>query len=272
MDPPKGMKTVARVWYDADTDTLVAAEEGVDEQGQTDMRHIGRVFVCKGYQAGNREAVSFTSGAGPEAGCVAAAGDYVFTGGWKERGRVWVNRMSDGAPVGVLDPGPTVGGVENTGWIDVLTGITAHRRKDGEYLSSSRRTTRPRRSSTAGGRENVREDVGLAPAVLGRCLSPSPRPAWEGEQHRSRTIVPVPGPRTSRSSPFFNLPIGRRPEFPHPPRHRVDTPLSLVEDADVAEVAVDHAVDMAACSSARPRRGGGRHSGRPRRGGGRTRR
>ena len=63
-----------------------------------------------------------------------AAGDYVFTGGWKERGRVFVNRMSDGAPVGVFDPGPTVGGVDKTGWVDILTGITAMRRADGEYL------------------------------------------------------------------------------------------------------------------------------------------
>ncbi len=59
MDPPKGMKKVARVWYDSDTDTLVAADEG------SDMRHIGRVFVCKGYLAGNREAVSFQPGANP---------------------------------------------------------------------------------------------------------------------------------------------------------------------------------------------------------------
>ena len=133
-DPPEGMKNVARVWYDSDSDRLVAAEEGVDERGRPDMRHIGKVFVCKNYKGGNRKAISFDSGAGKEAGCVAAAGDYVFTGGWKERGRVWVNRMSDGQAVGVLEPGPTVGGVENTGWIDILTGITAHRRKDGEYL------------------------------------------------------------------------------------------------------------------------------------------
>jgi hypothetical protein len=128
MEPPKGMKSVARVWYDVDTDTLVAAEEGED------MRHIGRVFICKRYLAGNRDAVTFTSGARSEAACVAVAGDYVFTGGWKERGRVWVNRMSDGAQVGVFDPGPTVGGVESTGWVDILTGISAHRRKDGSYL------------------------------------------------------------------------------------------------------------------------------------------
>ncbi len=134
MELPRGMKDVARVWYDSDTDTLVAAEQGGDERGRSDMRHIGKIFVCKKYLAGNREAITFASGAGKEAGCVAAAGDYVFTGGWKERGRVHVNRMSDGAEVGTFEPGATVGGLEKTGWVDILTGITAYQRADGQYL------------------------------------------------------------------------------------------------------------------------------------------
>ena len=61
MAKPKGMKNVARVCYDSDTDTLVAAEEGVEERGHPDMRHIGRIFVCRNYLAGNRDAVIFTS-------------------------------------------------------------------------------------------------------------------------------------------------------------------------------------------------------------------
>jgi hypothetical protein len=134
LERPKGMKNVARVWYDVDSDTLVAAEEGVDERGRRDMRHIGEVFVSKGYLRGNRDAIRFRSGAGREAACIAAAGDYVFTGGWKARGQVWINRLSDGAAMGRLEPGPSLGGVENTGWIDVFTGITAHKRKNGEYL------------------------------------------------------------------------------------------------------------------------------------------
>lgn len=134
LEKPAGVGKVARVVYLDESDTLVVAEEGRDEAGKPSMRHINRVFACKGYLAGNRETVSFVPGAGREAGCVAAAGDYAFTGGWKERGRIWINRLSDGAEVGVFDPGPTVGGVENTGWIDLLTGIGAFRRSTGEYL------------------------------------------------------------------------------------------------------------------------------------------
>ena len=128
LDKPKGVNKVARVVYLDDTDTLIVADEG------SDMRHISRVFICKNYLAGNRETISFTPAAGSEAACVAAVGDHVFSGGWKERGRIGVNRLSDGAEIGVFDPGPTVGGNPNTGWMDVMTGITAHRRQDGEYL------------------------------------------------------------------------------------------------------------------------------------------
>lgn len=128
LDKPDGIGNIARAIYLDDSDTLVAAEEG------SDMRHIRRVVVCPRYLAGNRKTVSFTPGAGDEAGCMTAAGDYAFTGGWKERGRIWVNRLSDGAQVGVINPGSVVGGVENTGWIDLLTGITAFKRNSGEYL------------------------------------------------------------------------------------------------------------------------------------------
>ncbi len=128
MEPPEGVKKIARVYYDAERDLLVVADEG------SDMRHISRVCICRNYLAGNRSTISFAPGAGRGAECVAVAGDYVFTGGWKDRGRIWVNRLSDGAEVGVFDPGPSVGGVENTGWIDLLTGITAYRRENGEYL------------------------------------------------------------------------------------------------------------------------------------------
>lgn len=128
LDPAQGAQKIARVVYLDDSDTLIVANEG------SDMRHIGNIIVCKGYLAGNRQTISFKSGAGREAECIAASGDYIFTGGWKERGRVFVNRLSDGAPVGVFDPGDVVGGVKNTGWIDILTGISAHRRKNGEYL------------------------------------------------------------------------------------------------------------------------------------------
>lgn len=129
MNTPGGMTRVARVWYDRERDILVAADEG------SDMRRLGDIFIYHGFLAGNNHSpVRFRSGAGNEAGCMTAAGDYVFSGGWKGRGRVWINQLSDGAPVGVLEPGPEVGGPDATGWIDLLTGIQAFKRSNGEYL------------------------------------------------------------------------------------------------------------------------------------------
>lgn len=128
LDPPKGVTKIARVLYLEDSDTLIVADEA------NDMRHIGKIFICKQYLAGNRDTISFESGAGQETECVTATGDYIFSGGWKERGRIFVNRIHDGSAVGILEPSETVGGAKNTGWIDLLTGITAHRRNDGEYL------------------------------------------------------------------------------------------------------------------------------------------
>jgi len=72
-DPPVAVKKVARVVYLDDSDTLIVAEEA------RGMRHIGHVFICRGYLAGKRETVSFESAASSDAGCVAAACDYVFS-------------------------------------------------------------------------------------------------------------------------------------------------------------------------------------------------
>jgi hypothetical protein len=128
LDPPQGVSRIARAVYLDDSDTLIVAQEGKN------MRHLDRIFICRDYLAGNRKTISFAPGAGDRTGSVTAVGDYVFSGGWQERGRIWVNRLGDGAEVGILEPNATVGGVENTGWIDLLTGITAFQRDNGEYL------------------------------------------------------------------------------------------------------------------------------------------
>ena len=62
LDLPEGVHKPARVVYLDESDTLVVADEG------SDMRHIGRVFICPHCQAGNRKTVSFVSGAGEEGG------------------------------------------------------------------------------------------------------------------------------------------------------------------------------------------------------------
>ena len=60
-------------------------------------------------------------------------GDYIFMVGVATRARILVFRTRDGGFVGTLDPGPEVGGIEETGWIDMPESISALRRQNGEY-------------------------------------------------------------------------------------------------------------------------------------------
>lgn len=53
---------------------------------------------------------------------------------WVQNFFIHMVTQPDGVQVGSFDPGPTLGGVENTGWIDVMTGIIAYKRDNGEYL------------------------------------------------------------------------------------------------------------------------------------------
>lgn len=65
---------------------------------------------------------------------LAFAGDYLFVVGSRTRARTMVFNNETGGYVGEILPGPEVGGVELTGWIDVRDGVEAFRRENGEYL------------------------------------------------------------------------------------------------------------------------------------------
>ncbi len=68
---------------------------------------------------------------------VARAGDYLFVGMVKADGPgqhyVHIYSQATGDYVGSLSPDPKVVG-EGVGWIDMVMGVQAHRRQDGEYL------------------------------------------------------------------------------------------------------------------------------------------
>jgi hypothetical protein len=128
MPKPDGVSNPIRVMYDTDRDLLVTAENAGGNF------HIRQIAICKDYMQGSRATVTFTSGAGGDAGCLAVAGEYVFSAGWQQRGKVFINKLSDGSEVGVLTPGPEVGGLETTGWVDIMMGINAFLRSTGEYI------------------------------------------------------------------------------------------------------------------------------------------
>jgi hypothetical protein len=64
----------------------------------------------------------------------AVAGEYVFVCGIKTKGVVRVYSADDGAEVGTIEPGATVGGVNETGWVDIPYGMSAMRRPNDEYV------------------------------------------------------------------------------------------------------------------------------------------
>ena len=94
----------------------------------SDMRHIGRVFICQRYLAGNRETCRSLPAPGrkPDAWRLLATTSSPAAGR-SEAGSGSI-ACATARRLGAFDPGPTVGGVENTGWIDILTGITAYQR------------------------------------------------------------------------------------------------------------------------------------------------
>ena len=66
--------------------------------------------------------------------CVAVAGDYIFTCGVQTKSRIKVYSSLDFKYVGMLEAGSSVGGPENTGWVDIPYGLNAIRRLNGEYI------------------------------------------------------------------------------------------------------------------------------------------
>ncbi len=127
MPVPDGItRTIKRVHYEVDRDILILGEQY--------GRSIQPIHICHNYMQGNRTTIPFVSSAGVDTYCLAIAGEYIFTAGWLQKGRVFVNRLYDGKHMGVMVPGPEVGGVENTGWIDIIQGISAYRRSNNEYI------------------------------------------------------------------------------------------------------------------------------------------
>jgi len=62
------------------------------------------------------------------------AGDYLFMVGVDTRAQVRVFDMKDGRFIGLLEAREEVGGVDATGWIDMVDAIYAVQRENGEYL------------------------------------------------------------------------------------------------------------------------------------------
>ena len=135
--------SLQRVYYDSTTDTLFLSGYTPDKKEET-WGIIGKEMArYDRWLKGNRTPTwtkSVPHDFKPEQGpsvimkSMSIAGDYLFMVGVDTRAQVRVFLMKDGRFVGMLDPGKEVGGVDATGWVDMVDAISALQRGNGEYL------------------------------------------------------------------------------------------------------------------------------------------
>jgi len=124
----QGMNTIGKIIYQEDKDRLVLLT--------TSCRDLkgGKIYTVSDWSKGNRKAVFLDTLKGPNPSSVTAEGDYFFEAGWQSRGKVWVTDLRSGRTVGTMEPNGEAGPLQYTGWVDIGFGITAIKRKNGEYL------------------------------------------------------------------------------------------------------------------------------------------
>ena len=126
--PITGIPGIGRLQYQEDHDRMVLITTG-----NRDLKS-GQVYLVDHWSRGNRAARLICSLGSPEPATFAVAGDYLFDCGWQTNAKVWVTDLSTGKSIGTMSVPNSMGGDRGTGWVDIGYGLTAYRRKDGEYL------------------------------------------------------------------------------------------------------------------------------------------
>ncbi len=140
---PEPFNSVTRIEYHPDSDTMYLC-------GYTDKypfnpdwwKDAGKVIArYDDWSKGNRKyrytmLTPWDLKSNPKVTTIAmtAAGDYLFTVGVQSRAKVWVFDNKTGKPVRTIEPDNTIGGIEETGWVDIPNGVQAMKRENGEYL------------------------------------------------------------------------------------------------------------------------------------------
>jgi hypothetical protein len=123
-----GIKTIGKIIYEEKEDRMVLLT--------TSCRTLkgGKIYTISNWSKGNRKAVFLCSLKSPNPSSVAAVNNYFFEAGWQSRGKVWITDLRTGATVGTMEPYGKAGTTQYTGWVDIGFGITAVRKKNGEYI------------------------------------------------------------------------------------------------------------------------------------------
>lgn len=145
-DVPAAFKRIERVLYQPETDLmLLGGYDDLKIRG-LDWKTIGPVLACYDSWKGERRQrwlIDFEKlGIQNESRdtrvhkypvSLAVASEYVFVVQMTPP-FVHVFRLSDGTHVGVMKPGPEVGGPSGSGWVDLPYGLRATQRSNGEYV------------------------------------------------------------------------------------------------------------------------------------------
>jgi hypothetical protein len=124
----KGIKKIGHIIYEEKKDRMVFVT--------TSCRDLkgGKIYTVSNWSKGNRKAVFLCTLKSSNPSSVTAVDDYFFEVGWQSRGKVWITDLNTGATVGTMEPYGEAGTTQYTGWVDIGYGITAVKRKNGEYI------------------------------------------------------------------------------------------------------------------------------------------
>ena len=138
---PAPFNSLRRVEYDSDNDIMYLSGYTDAKPYSDDWKSCGTVLArYNNWSTGNRNAAYTinlpTTANGELSNMVSTAieKDYIFVVGVQTRAKVWVYNSSNGTLAGTLIPGDNIGGVEYTGWCDMVNSIDAFKTKSGKYL------------------------------------------------------------------------------------------------------------------------------------------
>jgi len=138
---PAPFNSLRRIQYDSDNDIMYLSGYTAAKPYTNDWKSCGLVMArYNNWSTGNRTAAytinlpSTAAGDGSNMVSLAIEKDYIFVVGVQTRAKVWVYNSLTGALAGTMVPGANIGGIEKTGWCDLVNSIAAFKTSSGQYL------------------------------------------------------------------------------------------------------------------------------------------
>jgi uncharacterized protein YjdB len=138
---PAPFKSLRRIHYDSENDIMYLSGYTAAKPYTNDWKSCGLVMArYNNWSTGNRTAVytinlpSTAAGDGANMVSLTIEKDYIFVVGVQTRAKVWVYSSLAGTLAGTMVPGANIGGIDKTGWCDLVNSIAAFKTLAGQYL------------------------------------------------------------------------------------------------------------------------------------------